>query len=77
MEPDIEPTEDQIKQEPILQLFKYKHLARPDLRACSRSFTAQALFIFEHVPKNPERTVALRELRRAKDSAVTAILWVM
>ena len=76
MEPDIEPTEDQIKTEPLLQLFKYKHLQRPDMRALSRTFTAQALYIADNVPRNAERSVCLRKLREAKDTSITALLWV-
>jgi hypothetical protein len=75
MEPDIEPTEDEIKAEPLLQLFRYKHLTKPELRALSRSFTAQAKLIAS-LPRNPERSASLRKLRESKDAAVTAMLWV-
>lgn len=76
MEEDIEPTEADIKSEPLLQLFRYKHLTRPDMRALSRTFCAQAKYLVDNVPRNPERTVSLRKLREAKDTAVTALLWV-
>lgn len=75
MEPDVEPTPDQIKAEPLLQLFRYKHLTRPDLRAVSLQFCQLAIQIAE-LPRNPERSASLRKLREAKDAAVTAILWV-
>lgn len=74
MEEDIEPTVDEINAEPLLQLFKYKHLARPDMRALSRSFTAQAKLLAT-LPRNPERSASLRKLRESKDAAITALLW--
>ncbi len=76
MEEDIEPTDEMIKQEPLLQLFRYKHLRDFALRGLSRTYCAQARYVFENVPRNPERTVSLRKLREAKDAAVTAMLWV-
>lgn len=74
MEEDIEPTADQIRDEPMLQLFRYKHL-KPELRGVSRQFCALALTIVSSMSRNPERTVSLRKLREAKDTAVTGLLW--
>lgn len=74
MEEDIEPTDAELAAEPLLQLFRYKHL-RDDLRGIVRGYTAQAKWLVANVPRNAERTVALRKLRESKDAAVTATLW--
>ena len=61
--------------EPILQFFKFDHL--PDhLKMVSRPFGELALHICETLPRNPERTVALRKLLESKDAAVRAKLFV-
>lgn len=60
--------------EPLLQLFTFAHLPDP-LRGRSRKFAEVALWLVESTPKNPERAVALRKLREAKDCAVTAMIW--
>ena len=61
-------------QEPILQFFAYEHL--PDhLQAISKSFAGLASLVILTVPRNPERTVALRKLLEAKDAAVRAALY--
>jgi len=59
--------------EPILQFFEYLHLP-PHLQAISQPFSALAKEIVAKVPRNPERTVALRKLLEAKDCAVRAVL---
>lgn len=74
MEEDIEPTADEIAAEPLLQVFKYKHLSHPEMRATSRRFCELAKFVAT-LPRNPERSASLRKLREAKDTAVTALLW--
>jgi hypothetical protein len=74
MEEDIEPTAEQITAEPLLQLFRYKHLRDETLRGISRKFCALALAT-ALLPRNQERSAALRFLRQAKDCAVTAQLW--
>ena len=61
--------------EPLLQFFASDHL-REDLREVSRPFGTLAHQLVEILPRNPERTVALRKLLEAKDSAVRAKLWV-
>jgi len=58
------------QQEHILQYFVYEHLP-PNLQEVSRPFTDLASLIME-LPRNPERTVALRKLLEAKDAAVRA-----
>jgi hypothetical protein len=71
-------------QEHILQFFAYAHLP-PDLADISKPFCelAQAVVGGEMpagtstqfpLPRNPERTVALRKLLEAKDAAVRAKL---
>lgn len=59
-------------EEHILQFFSYEHLP-PHLQDVSRPFTEQAQRIME-LPRNPERTVALRKLLESKDAAVRALL---
>jgi hypothetical protein len=61
------------EQEPILQFFKYDHLPEA-MQDISRPFFIVAHGIAETVPRNPERTVALRKLLEAKDCAVRA--WI-
>jgi len=60
--------------EPILQFFAYEHLP-PHLAAISAPFFAMANGLIESLPRNPERTVALRKLLEAKDAAVRAALF--
>jgi hypothetical protein len=60
--------------EPILQFFAYKHL-RDDLQGVSKPFGEMADWIVKTLPRNPERTVALRKLLEAKDAAVRAAIY--
>lgn len=60
--------------EPIAQFFHYAHLP-PTLQAVSRPFSELALLMVTTLPRNPERTVALRFLLSAKDAAVRAALY--
>ncbi len=71
--------------EHILQFFAYEHLP-PKLQAVSMPFCELARVMVAGVspeegtstefplPRNPERTVALRKLLEAKDAAVRAVL---
>ena len=59
--------------DPILQYFTYEHLPTK-LQAVSKPFCDLARSIIEVVPRNPERTVALRKLLESKDAAVRAAL---
>lgn len=59
--------------EPIIQFFAYAHLP-PHLQAISKPFGDMAEWIERELPRNPERTVALRKLLEAKDAAVRAKL---
>lgn len=57
----------------ILQFFAYAHLP-PMLQAVSKPFGELAEHIVETLPRNPERTVALRKLLESKDAAVRALV---
>jgi len=59
--------------EHIEQFFTYSHLP-PHLQDVSRPFADLASLIIATLPRNPERTVALRKLLEAKDAAVRAKL---
>jgi hypothetical protein len=75
------------KPEHIMQFFAYAHL-HPHLQLVSRPFCelAHAIVLGDNVPecggmtmgpplpRNPERTVALRKLLEAKDAAVRALI---
>ena len=68
------PTEfsaDQLIDDPILRYFHYGHLPAT-LQAASRPFCELAAHIVGTLPRNAERTVALRKLLEAKDAAVRA-----
>lgn len=56
----------------LMQFFKYDHLPE-HLQAASKPF-AELAEIIHQLPRNPERTVALRKLLEAKDCAVRAKL---
>lgn len=76
-------------QEPLLQFFAYGHLPL-DLQLISKPFhdLAHAIVKGDNVPesgtvtigsplpRNPERTVALRKLLEAKDCAIRAKIFV-
>ncbi len=59
--------------EHIEQFFAYSH-SPPHLADVSKPFADVAKLIVETLPRNPERTVALRKLLEAKDAAVRAKL---
>ena len=56
-----------------MQFFAYEHLP-PHLQEVSSAFARLAEQIVATLPRNPERTVALRKLIEAKDAAVRARL---
>lgn len=58
----------------LLQFFAYQHLPEK-LQSISRPFGELAEKIVAELPRNPERTVALRKLLEAKDCAVRAQLF--
>lgn len=59
--------------EHIIQFFNFTHLP-PMLQSISKPFGILAAEIVTTLPRNPERTVALRKLLEAKDAAVRAYL---
>lgn len=68
-----EPTPVAAPMESLLQFFVYEHL--PEfLQEISKPFGELAQQIVDTLPRNPERTVALRKLLEAKDCAVRAQL---
>jgi hypothetical protein len=60
--------------EPILQFFDYEHLPK-ELKLVSQPFRALAISLIETLPRNAERTSALRKLLEAKDCAVRARIY--
>jgi hypothetical protein len=60
--------------EPMLQFFSYDHLPE-HLAMISAGFAVMASQIVTTLPRNPERTAALRKLLEAKDCAVRARLY--
>lgn len=61
----------EIETDPILHFFHYAHLP-PTLAATSSIFFSLASVIVRTLPRNAERSVALRKLLEAKDAAVRA-----
>lgn len=59
--------------EPIMKYFEYDHLPE-ELQAVSRPFCELAHHVFKTLPRNAERTVALRKLLEGKDAAVRAAM---
>lgn len=71
--PPNEFTDEEIAQDHILRYFHYRHL--PDgLRETSEHFCQLAVMMVRTLPRNPERTVALRKLLESKDAAVRSRL---
>lgn len=65
------PTKDHPSIHALLRWFAYDHLPH-ELRQTSKGFHALAHQLVEHLPVDPETTVALRKLLEAKDAAVRA-----
>lgn len=72
-EPEPAPKPISRPDEPLTQFFRFNHLPE-HLRAVSRPFCELALHIVDTLPRNPERTVALRKLLEGKDAAVRAAM---
>lgn len=62
-----------MENEHILQFFAFEHLPA-HLQLVSAPFASLANDVIMKLPRNPERTVALRKLLEAKDAAVRASL---
>jgi hypothetical protein len=58
----------------MLQFFGYDHLPL-ELQDISKQFHDLAQLLVGSLPRNPERTVALRKLLEAKDCAVRTVLY--
>lgn len=63
-----------MQDEPMLKFFAYSHLPE-HLQEHSKPFGDLADKLCETLPRNAERTVALRKLLEAKDCAVRARLF--
>lgn len=59
--------------DPILRYFEYEHLPQ-HLQPISMTFCGLAKIVVTQIPRNAERSVALRKLLEAKDAAVRASL---
>lgn len=70
---NIDPKNQLIQSEHIMQFFAFDHLPQ-HLQDVSIPFRDLAHFIVNALPRNPERTVALRKLLESKDAAVRAAL---
>jgi hypothetical protein len=60
--------------DPMMQFFAYDHLPE-HLQAVSRPYGELAASVVETLPRNPERTAALRKLLESKDCAVRSQLY--
>jgi hypothetical protein len=60
--------------ENIMQFFTYAHLPA-HLQEVSKPFCLLAEQVVSTLPRNPERSVALRKLLESKDAAVRALLF--
>lgn len=63
----------ELDKEWLLKFFKYDHLPE-HLQTVSRPFSELANSLAVSLPRNPERTVALRKLLEAKDCAVRSLI---
>lgn len=61
-------------EEPMLQFFEFSHLPE-ELQEVSEPFCNLARHIVLVLPRNPERTAALRKLLEAKDAAVRSKIY--
>lgn len=73
IDPDVTETPAWGDNEHIEQFFAYSHLP-PAMQEVSRPFGELAAKIIFTLPRNPERTVALRKLLESKDAAVRAFI---
>ena len=64
---------DDQNKEHIMQFFTVSHLPE-HLQKVSKPFALVANEMISTLPRNPERSVALRKLLEAKDAAVRAVV---
>ena len=69
----VDSIDQLLAEEPIGKFFAYRHLP-PHLQETSRRFAELAAILIGSLPRNAERTVALRKLLEGKDAAVRARL---
>jgi len=62
-----------IQTDPIMRFFEFAHLPER-LQVVSKPFCELAVHLIAAIPRNAERTVALRKLLESKDAAVRAQL---
>jgi len=67
------PSAPSAQHDAIMQFFAFEHL-RPEFQETSRMFANLAYWIEANLPRNAERSVALRKLLESKDAAVRAKL---
>ena len=63
------------REDPMMQFFAFDHLPKY-LADVSAPFASLAAHLVATLPRNPERTVALRKLLEAKDCAVRSQLYI-
>lgn len=68
-------TTEELQQDDVLQYFSYAHLTNEEMREASEPFARMARDIIDHIPRCPQRTMALNKLVEAKDCAVRAAMW--
>lgn len=71
MNNDVTFTEEEVKQDQILEYFGYTHLPAWG-QTLSKPFAEHARRILDTVPRSAERTAGLRKLLEAKDCIVRA-----
>lgn len=64
-------TTEEIAVDAVLRYFHYKHLPE-SLQAISKPFCDLAQLLIRTLPRNAERSTALRKLLEAKDCAIRA-----
>jgi hypothetical protein len=69
----VDESKPPVETEPLFRFFRWDHLPE-HLQVTSANFGELAAWIVAHLPRNAERTVALRKLLESKDAAVRAAL---
>lgn len=75
MDSEIEKKPDRQVQEFLLQFFEYEDQP-PAIRKIARPFAELAHRIATELPRNPERTTALRDLMNSRNAAIRALVAV-
>lgn len=69
----MDQLDERLAAEPLLKFFRFEHLPQR-LQDISKPFCLLAKHVVVFLPRNAERTVALRKLLESKDAAVRANL---